>query len=90
VIRIRDEFFPDHGSRRHVFLVRFFLIIVRILVLLFFLLIRLAPKTIRSKKKVGFIFHPSFYYSRIRDENCWDPDPGFGVKNLGIRIRDPG
>jgi hypothetical protein len=26
-----------------------------------FLLIRLAPETIRSKKKVGFIFHPSFY-----------------------------
>jgi hypothetical protein len=27
-------------------------------------------------------------YSRIRDENFWDPDPGSGMKNLGIRIRD--
>jgi hypothetical protein len=44
-----------------------------------YLLIRLAPETIRSKKKVGFIFHPSFITvgSRIRD------------KNLRIRIRDP-
>jgi hypothetical protein len=33
-------------------------IFLRILVLLFFVLV---PETIRSKKKVGFIFHPSFY-----------------------------
>jgi hypothetical protein len=25
-----------------------------------FLLIKLVPETIRSEKKVGFIFHPSF------------------------------
>jgi hypothetical protein len=43
-----------------------------------FLLILLAPETIRSKKKVGYIFHPYYYgmYSRIRDDNFWDPDPG--------------
>jgi hypothetical protein len=52
-IRIRDEFFQDPGSRGY----RVFL---RILVLLFFLLIKIVPETIRSKKKVGFIFHPSF------------------------------
>jgi hypothetical protein len=27
----------------------------------YFLLINLVPETIRSKKKVGFNFHPSFY-----------------------------
>jgi hypothetical protein len=26
--------------------------------------------------RVGCICHPSFVYSRIRNENCWDPDPG--------------
>jgi hypothetical protein len=34
-------------------------IFLRILVLLFFT--KLVPETISSKKKVGFIFHPSFY-----------------------------
>jgi hypothetical protein len=52
--------------------------------------IRLVPETMRSKKKVGFIFHRSFLYSRIRDENFWDPDLGSGMKNLGIQIRVPG
>jgi hypothetical protein len=34
----------------------------RILVFLFiFLLIKLVPETMRSRKKVGFIFHPSFH-----------------------------
>jgi hypothetical protein len=50
-----------------------------------FFLIRLAPETIRSKKKVGFIFYASFYVLRIRDENFWDPDPASGKENLGIR-----
>jgi hypothetical protein len=51
----------------------------------------LAPETIRSKKKVGFIFHPSFYVPVhctvgsgmktfgswiLRNEKFWDPDPG--------------
>jgi hypothetical protein len=36
-------------------------IFLNILVLQFFLLIKLAPETIKSKKKVGFIFHPYFY-----------------------------
>jgi hypothetical protein len=41
-----------------------------------FLLIRLVPETTRSKKKVGFNFHPFFYvqYSSIRDENFRDPE----------------
>jgi hypothetical protein len=32
-----------------------------------FLLIRTAPEAIRSKKKVGFIFHPFFKDIIIRD-----------------------
>jgi hypothetical protein len=36
-------------------------IFLRIPVLYFFLLIKLAPETIKSMKKVGFIFHPYFY-----------------------------
>jgi hypothetical protein len=58
---------------------------------LIFLLIKLVPETIRSKKKVGFIFHPPFMYSRIRDPVLFypqDPGSGSGMKNLGIRIRD--
>jgi hypothetical protein len=35
-------------------------IFLRLLVLIF-LLIKLAPETIKSKKKVGFIFHSYFY-----------------------------
>jgi hypothetical protein len=54
-----------------------------------FLLIKLAPETIKSKKKVGFIFHPSLMYSRIRDPLLFHPpDPGSGSGKLGIRIRD--
>jgi hypothetical protein len=45
-----------------------------------FLLIRLAPETIRSKKKVRFIFNPSVYEK-------WDPRSG--LKTIGIQIRDP-
>jgi hypothetical protein len=50
------------------------------LVLLFFTN-KFLPETIRSKKKVGFIFHPSFYvqYCRIRNPVLFypqDPDPG--------------
>jgi hypothetical protein len=48
------------------------------------LLIKLAPETIKSKKKVGFNFHPIFMYSRIRDPVLFYPtDPV-----SGIRIRD--
>jgi hypothetical protein len=32
---------------------------------------------------VGFIFHPSFYVSWIRDEKFRDPDPGSGIKHPG-------
>jgi hypothetical protein len=58
---------------------------------LIFLLKKLAPETIKSKKKVGFIFHPYFYVqldpgSEIRDPVLFHPsDPGSGS---GIRIRD--
>jgi hypothetical protein len=41
-----------------------------------FLLIRLAPQTISSKRKVGFIFNPTVYV------HC---TVGSGMKNLGIR-----
>jgi hypothetical protein len=44
---------PDLGSRGYVF--------GEIFLRILFLLIKLVPETIRSKKKVGFIFHPSFY-----------------------------
>jgi hypothetical protein len=79
MIRIRDEFFPDSGSRipdpRGMFLVRFSCSLI-------FLLIKLAPETIKSKKKVGFIFHPYFYEQ-------YDPGSGaFLPPGSGIRIRD--
>jgi hypothetical protein len=50
-----------------------------------FSLIRLAPETIRSKKKFRFTFHPSFYVQY---------GPGSGMKTVGIRtqnekFRDP-
>jgi hypothetical protein len=45
-------------------------IFLRILVLL---LIKLVPETIRNKKKTGFIFHPSFMCSRIRDPVLFYP-----------------
>jgi hypothetical protein len=51
----------------------------------FYLLIKLVPETIRSKKKVDFIFHPSFY---VPGSGAFLP-LGSGMKNLGIRIRDP-
>jgi hypothetical protein len=62
-IRIQYEFFPHPGSQipdpEGMFFGEIFL---RILVPLFStVLIKLAPVTIRSKNKVGFIFHPSFY-----------------------------
>jgi hypothetical protein len=46
-----------------------------------FLLIKLAPETVKSKTKGGFIFHPYFYVqqdpgSEIRDKKVRDPDPG--------------
>jgi hypothetical protein len=44
-----------------------------------FLLIKLPPETIKSKKKVGFIFHPYFY---VQGSGAFLP-PG-----SGIRIRD--
>jgi hypothetical protein len=57
----------------------------------YFLLLKLVPETIRSKKKFGFIFHHSFYvqYSRIQDPVLFYPQDqgsGFGMKNLGIRM----
>jgi hypothetical protein len=71
----------DPGSGYRLFFGVFFL---RILVL--FLLIKLVPETIRSKKKVRFIFHPSStgtvgsgircFLSGIREEKFRDPDPG--------------
>jgi hypothetical protein len=54
-------------------------IFLRIFVLLFFLLITLDPETIRNKKKVGFIFHPSFYVQWDPGSCAFypqDPDPG--------------
>jgi hypothetical protein len=64
-------------------------IFLRILVLLFLLLIKLVPGTIRSKKKIGFIFHPSFYVPEQKDPGSGAFLPqGSGMKNLGIRIRD--
>jgi hypothetical protein len=95
-IRIREEFFPDPISRiqdlrsriqRMMFFGEIFL---RILVL--FLLIKLVPETIRSKKKVGFIFHPSFLCTVGSGIQCFFTPFGSGMKNLGIRdknIPDP-
>jgi hypothetical protein len=63
----------DPGSKRYVFLVRF----SEESLFFNFLLIKLAPETIKSKKKVGFIFHPYFYVCRIRDPVLFRlPDPG--------------
>jgi hypothetical protein len=55
-----------------------------------------VPETIRSKKKVGFIFYHSFYVqqsgaflhpgSGIRYEKFRDPDPGSEIKHLGFAI----
>jgi hypothetical protein len=58
-IRIRDEFFPDLGSRIQG--VCFWRDFLKNPCSLIFLLIKLAPETIKSKKKVSFIFHPYFY-----------------------------
>jgi hypothetical protein len=60
-------------------------IFLKILVLLFFfLLIKLAAETIRSKKKVCFIFHPSCYLRYDPGSGAFLP-PGSGVK----KFRDP-
>jgi hypothetical protein len=95
VLRIRDpvlfypldpvsgsgmNFFPDPGSRGYDFK-EISLNYLKNSCSFLFLLIRLTAETIRSKKKVGFIFHPFFMYSRIRDENFWDPDPGSVIKH---------
>jgi hypothetical protein len=54
-----------------------------------FLLIKLVPETIRSKKKVGLIFHPSFYVGTVGSGGSGSfLPPGSWMKNLGIRIRD--
>jgi hypothetical protein len=79
-IRIRDEFVPDPGSRgyRYVFRGEIFLNYLKNSFSFICLLIRLALETMRSKKRVVFIFHPYFYVPiegyGIRDENFWDPE----------------
>jgi hypothetical protein len=73
------EFFPDPGSQIPDPEGMFFGEILNNPCSYIFLLTKLVPQTKRSKKKVGFIFHPSFYvYSSVRS----------GMTNLGIRIRD--
>jgi hypothetical protein len=62
--------------------------------LFYFLLVKLVPGTIRSKKKVGFnkfiplfmyrwIQDPVLFYPRIRDEKLRDRVPGSGIKHPG-------
>jgi hypothetical protein len=43
----------------------------------FFLIIKLAPETIKSKKKVGFIFHPYFFVQQDPGSSGFLP-PGSG------------
>jgi hypothetical protein len=71
---------------------------LRILGLWFFLLIKLFTEAIRSKKKVGFNFHPSFSVPTVGSGiRCFfyphDPESGSRMKNWGIRnkknIPDP-
>jgi hypothetical protein len=84
---IRDEFFPDPGCRVY-FLVRFSYNILRIVFLLSFQLIIIAPETVRSKKLVGFIsllLCTGIVGSGIRNEKFKDLDPGSGMKNFGLR-----
>jgi hypothetical protein len=94
-IRIQDEFFPDPGSKGYVFWWDF----LKNPCSLIFLLIKLAPETIKSKKKkLVLFFIPIFMYSRIRDPRsvirCFfiprirdkkvrDPDLGSGIKHPG-------
>jgi hypothetical protein len=79
-IRIRDEFFPDPGGK--VLWWDFPKLSLESL-FFYFLLIRLAPETLRSKKRFVLFFIPLFMYSRIRDEN-------FGIRNEKFRDPDPG
>jgi hypothetical protein len=69
--------------------VKFSYISLRIVVvLLSFLLIRIAPETI--KRLVLFLsLFICYVGSGIWNEKFKDPDPGSGMKSLRIRIRDP-
>jgi hypothetical protein len=62
--------------------------VLRILVLLFFSLIKLVPEPLGARKRLVLFFNPLF---RIRDPVLFypqDPGSGSGMTNLGIRIRD--
>jgi hypothetical protein len=57
----------------------------------YFLLIKLVPETIRSKKKVAFIFHPSFYVPVQKDPgSCAFLPPGIRIRDEKCRGADPG
>jgi hypothetical protein len=61
--------------------------------LFYFLLLKFVPETIRSEKKVGFIFHPSLYVCTVESGirvlfYPQDLRSGSWMKNIGIRIRD--
>jgi hypothetical protein len=91
---IRDEFFPDPGSRIQLLFVMKFsnfltLFSESLLCYLFLtgLLLKLTPETVSSKKKVYLLLPPPFYIGRrIQDVGSEIRDRGW--KNYRIRIRD--